>query len=150
MLHITSILLMRIPDVFLERARICKITKWFKWPAEDSSPVFWLNGIAGIGKSTVARTVAEVVDNQKQLGASFFFSRTNGIIEPSSLCSTTALQLSHFNQEIRQEIATVLEKDPDSERKLIRLRLQTLTIGPLLQISNPPLRLLLIIDALDE
>src|SRR5579859_4063060 len=37
--------------------------------------IFWLNGMAGTGKSTIARTVARTCDSRKQLGASFFFSR---------------------------------------------------------------------------
>ena len=124
--------------------------KWFENPIKNVTPIFWLNGIAGIGKSTVARTIAEAIDGQKQLGASFFFSRINGIMDPNSLFSTMALQLSSFNQEIRKEIAGVLEKDPDSGRQLLRLQLQKLIIDPLLKLKDPPPRLLLVIDALDE
>src|SRR5271155_4641747 len=37
--------------------------------------IFWLNGMAGTGKSTIARTVARTFYDQDRLGASFFFSR---------------------------------------------------------------------------
>ena len=36
---------------------------------------FWLNGLAGTGKSTIAQTFAEMVANNGALGASFFCSR---------------------------------------------------------------------------
>ena len=45
--------------------------------AEDPQDrhVFWLNGLAGTGKSTIAQTFAEMVANNGALGASFFCSR---------------------------------------------------------------------------
>ena len=123
---------------------------WFETSEQGPPPIFWLNGIAGIGKSTVARTIAEHVDDLHQLGASFFFSRTTGVVDAGSAFSTMAFQLTRFDLEIRREIGVVLEKNPDSGRELIRLQLRNLIINPLLQLTNPPSRLLLVIDALDE
>lgn len=40
--------------------------------------IFWLNGMAGTGKSTIARTVARTFYDQDRLGPSFFFSRGGG------------------------------------------------------------------------
>ena len=37
--------------------------------------MFWLNGMAGTGKSTVSRTMAKFFKQSKILGASFFFKR---------------------------------------------------------------------------
>jgi gluconate kinase len=50
-----------------------EIKDWAENP--DKSPVFWLNGLAGTGKSTIAQTIAERVFAEGQLGASFFCSR---------------------------------------------------------------------------
>ena len=41
----------------------------------NQSPVFWLNGLAGTGKFTIAQTVSEQTVADGQLGASFFCSR---------------------------------------------------------------------------
>jgi len=41
-------------------------------------PVFWLDGVAGTGKSTIAQTVANHYHQTKQLGASFC-SRDNAV-----------------------------------------------------------------------
>ena len=127
-----------------------EIMRWFQTLERKPSSIFWLNGIAGIGKSTVARTIAAQVDSLHQLGASFFFSRTNGIINPKSLFTTVAIQLTRFSQDIKKEIAGALEKDPDSGERMIHLQLQKLIIDPLLRLRDPPSRLLLVIDALDE
>jgi hypothetical protein len=45
---------------------------------QDERCIFWLNGLAGTGKSTVSRTVARRYNEQKRLGASFFFSKGGG------------------------------------------------------------------------
>ena len=44
----------------------------------DDRCIFWLNGIAGTGKSTVARTIASIFDDKGNLGGSFFFSKGGG------------------------------------------------------------------------
>ena len=41
--------------------------------------VFWLDGFAGTGKSTITQTIASQYDKTKELGASFFCSRDAAI-----------------------------------------------------------------------
>lgn len=50
---------------------------------------FWLNGMAGTGKSTVSRTVAQTFADRGQLGGSFFFKRGERDRENASLLFTT-------------------------------------------------------------
>ena len=52
---------------------LSEIESWTK--DFNKSPVFWLNGLAGTEKSTIAQTVAERVFADGLLGASFFCSR---------------------------------------------------------------------------
>lgn len=50
----------------------------YRWAADPSSPsIFWLQGMAGTGKSTIAQTVSKQLDGET-LGASFFFKRGEG------------------------------------------------------------------------
>ena len=42
---------------------------------DTGKPIYVLDGIAGVGKSTVAKTVAQRAAGINSLGASFFFSR---------------------------------------------------------------------------
>src|SRR6478735_2455317 len=49
------------------------IDSWIDDP--KSKTIFWLNGKAGTGKSTISRTVAWSRSKQGDLGASFFFKR---------------------------------------------------------------------------
>ena len=53
-----------------------QIKEWAK--NGNGEPIFWLNGMAGTGKSTIARTVARSFAEEGQLGASFFFQEERG------------------------------------------------------------------------
>ncbi|THV98696.1 WD40 repeat-like protein [Aureobasidium pullulans] len=43
--------------------------------SHHSKCIFWLNGIAGAGKSTISRSVADLFSKTECLGANFFFKR---------------------------------------------------------------------------
>ena len=53
-----------------------QIREWAQDP--QGKCIFWLNGMAGTGKSTISRTVAQSFAEDSQLGASFFFKRGEG------------------------------------------------------------------------
>jgi hypothetical protein len=44
----------------------------------DKRPIFWLRGLAGTGKSAIARTIAREYYERHRLAASFFFSKDIG------------------------------------------------------------------------
>jgi replicative DNA helicase len=55
---------------------LTQIMKWAKGDGERR--MYWLKGMAGTGKSTIALTIACECYNDRRLGASFFFSRGGG------------------------------------------------------------------------
>jgi hypothetical protein len=58
-------------------------------------PIYWLSGLAGIGKSTIAKTVADRAEGRGMLGASFFFSRGDEPLRnPQLVFPTLAFQLA--------------------------------------------------------
>ena len=52
---------------------LLQLENWLK--DEQDHRVFWLNGLAGTGKSTITQTFAEISFADGDLGASFFCSR---------------------------------------------------------------------------
>ncbi len=58
--------------------------------------MFWLNGLADTGKSTVARTVARRCVDERRLGASFFFTRGGGgdLASARRFATTVAVQMA--------------------------------------------------------
>jgi nucleoside phosphorylase len=83
-----------------------------------SKSIFWLNGMAGTGKSTISWTVAEWLTNQCSfphisLGASFFFRRGEGDRGSASrFFPTIAHQLLSKISGLNPLIAKVINSDP--------------------------------------
>jgi hypothetical protein len=113
--------------------------------------IFWLNGLAGIGKSTVAQTIAEQCDQQGHLGANFFFSRQDDErSNPHRVFSTIAYQLAGSSPSFRTAIALAAEANKDPADTTIAIQLRDFIITPLQNIADPPRRLVVVVDALDE
>ena len=114
----------------------------------DASPVFWLNGLAGTGKSTIAQTIAEHVFADGLLGASFFCSRD---FEDRSdlhfIFPTLAFQLAHKYPEFRVHLVSLLQSNPDVVEESLYSQMERLIVEPL---RSADLSTVIVIDALDE
>ena len=127
-----------------------RIQGWAK--DQSGKPIFWLNGAAGTGKSTIARTVARTFAGQRQLGASFFFKRGEGERGNATRFFTTiATQLAVRVSEIGPGIKKAIDTDPAISEKALKDQFEKLILQPLSEVANlPALVLLIVIDALDE
>ena len=82
----------------LEGTRVVVLDEIFVWLKDASGPrVFWLSGMAGSGKSTIAQSTsirAALLDNH--IVVSIFFSQSGyaGLCNPSSVFQTIAFQFS--------------------------------------------------------
>ncbi|KAK6342234.1 hypothetical protein TWF730_001711 [Orbilia blumenaviensis] len=125
------------------------------WATCDNGPnIFWLRGMAGTGKSTISRTVAESFSKNKILGASFFFSRGDGERSRATKFFTTiasqlASSIAAFEEPLHEAIhqlgpANISQLDFKSQwTKLILKPLSKLD-------SNRSKPIIMVIDALDE
>jgi len=110
--------------------------------------VFWLNGLAGTGKSTIAQTFAEMYFADGKLGASFFCSRD--FEQRSNLRSifpTLAFQLAHRFPQFRRRLLPVLMRDLDVGRETLCSQMEKLIVEPFQAMG---IHTLIVIDALDE
>ena len=116
--------------------------------SKQGQRVFWLNGLAGTGKSTIAQTFAETSFADGKLGASFFCSRD---FEDRSnlqmIIPTLAFQLAYRYPPFREELVQVLRAHRDVGQESLCSQMEKLIVGPLKATSIPTL---IIIDALDE
>ena len=115
---------------------------------EQEQRVFWLNGLAGTGKSTIAQTVAEAAFADGKLGASFFCSRD--FAKRSNLQAifpTLAFQLAYQYPPFRKELLRVLKARPDAGQGSLCSQMEMLLVGPL---KAAKISTLIVIDALDE
>ena len=110
--------------------------------------IFWLNGLAGTGKSTIAQTFAETSFADGKLGASFFCSRDfEDRSNIQNIFPTLAFQLAYRYHQFREELLPVLRANPEIGQASLCSQLEKVIIGPLRAIS---ISTLIIIDALDE
>ena len=119
---------------------------WAKSPQDQN--VFWLNGLAGTGKSTITQSFTEAIANDGLLGASFFCSRD--YIERRELKNifpTLAYQLACHCPHFRTHIIANLKRDPTLAYTSLISQLENLLVKPLSGIDTP---YVIIIDALDE
>lgn len=115
--------------------------------------MFWLNGIAGTGKSTIARTVAHIYNEQRQLGASFFFSRDAGDLSDAGMFFTSiAVQLAKRSPILKHHICQAIAEQSDIADQGLRNQWRQTVFQPLSMLEVDTLRipLVLVIDALDE
>jgi len=123
-----------------------EIERWLT--NEREQRIFWLNGLAGTGKSTIAQTFAETSFADRKLGASFFCSRDfNDRSNLQAIFPTLAFQLAYRYPLFRKELLQVLKANPDVGQESLCSQMETLIVGPLKTTHIPTL---IIIDALDE
>jgi hypothetical protein len=120
----------------------------------DGKSIFWLSGMAGTGKSTIARTIAQLFASRGQLGASFFFKKGEGERGNASRFFTTiATDLVAHEPGMLPGIKKALNRDPAISQKALKDQFEKLILQPLLgikQAASPVLTRVVIIDALDE
>ncbi|KAF8970583.1 hypothetical protein BDZ97DRAFT_1914481 [Flammula alnicola] len=135
------------------KAIVNNIIEWTHRSLEiNESQMFWLNGPAGVGKTAIAQTVCERLQESHRPSGSFFFSRTVAMrSDPKSLFSTIAYQLAiampaTFGKAIEEKI----KGDPSILKKNMTLQLEKLIIEPIQLLdfaTSPPV---IVIDGLDE
>ena len=114
----------------------------------DRTPVYWLNGLAGTGKSTIAKTIAERLFADDQLGASFFCSRDFEDRRNLQLIfPTLAVQLARKYIEFRSILVSLIQSDPDIAYESLFDQMKKLIVEPL---SKSSISTVIVIDALDE
>src|SRR6266480_4442882 len=107
-----------------------QIREWAK--DRQGKCIFWLEGMAGTGKSTISRTVAHTFASQKRLGASFFFTRGGGDLALANKFFTTlARQLANMLPSFKRSICTVISGNPDIAQKHLRDQWKQLVFQPL-------------------
>jgi hypothetical protein len=138
----------------LADTRVDLLARIRQWADGDNKKcIFWLNGMAGTGKSTIAHTIAREYYDKRRLGASFFFSRGGGDLGTASKVFTTiAVQLADMSPDLKRYICETLHENSHISNLGLYDQWEKLVLQPLSRVRESvfPLPLLLVIDALDE
>ncbi|CAE6508502.1 unnamed protein product [Rhizoctonia solani] len=124
-----------------------------RWISSNTdSKIFWLNGMAGTGKTTIANTLCATLDQSLSLGASFFCShqlpecRNVKLIIP-----TLAHQLARYSSPFSAFLVKALDIDPEVHTRALRIQFEHMIVGPLREVARTmPEALVIVMDALDE
>ena len=127
-------------------AVLYEIESWTR--DSDKSPVYWLNGLAGTGKSTIAQTTAERLFADGRLGASFFCSRDfKDRSDLRLIFPTLSFQLAHRYPDFRSVLVPLLQSNPDIGYESLHNQMERLIVAPL---KEKDISTVIVIDALDE
>lgn len=124
------------------------IDDWSRDP--DVARIFWLDGMAGTGKSAIARSVCHMLREAGLLAGSFFCSR--GIREDvGCIIPTISMSLARRNASYRAALVDVLSSNPDIGHYTVELQIEHLLEKPLgaAFLTKRP-TLVFVVDALDE
>jgi len=136
--------------------RVGTLFKFVEWVKNDPKSIFWLAGMAGTGKTSIAITLCRMFEEDPDmlLGGTFFCSRTaneEGRSDVRRIIPTLAAHLADISPIFASQLATELRPNsgsvvykPTSEQfaPLLQRPLDALELG------NRPI--VFIIDALDE
>ena len=128
-----------------------EIDKWCR--TFGDACIYWLSGMAGTGKSTIARTIAHRLAKERILGASFFFSRGQGDVGNAAKFFTTIAALLVENiPSLKPHVCRAIAEDSRILAKGPRYQWEQLILQPLKKLPTDSLdtRFVLVIDALDE
>ncbi|KAH7345592.1 hypothetical protein B0J17DRAFT_713152 [Rhizoctonia solani] len=114
--------------------------------------VYWMTGLSGTGKSTIATTFSHRLDEKKRLAASFFCSRL--FLERrqvNRIIPTIAYQLAHYSMVFRAALSEALERNADIRSTHIASQFDCLLKKPLIAVDESiPRNLVIVLDGLDE
>ncbi|KAI9442024.1 hypothetical protein BJY52DRAFT_1157435 [Lactarius psammicola] len=115
--------------------------------------LFWLSGIAGSGKSTIAQSAAvEATLLADCIVASFFFSQRGHteLCDASFVFPTLAYQLSLADTGFRRHVSGIIKERPDIFERDYISQYKSLIIEPLKAMTCARRRIFIVLDAFDE
>ncbi|THU75889.1 hypothetical protein K435DRAFT_620920, partial [Dendrothele bispora CBS 962.96] len=119
--------------------------------------IYWLSGVAGSGKSTIASTVVRSMKEEKEdeenrslLGAAYFCRRN--VTMPEHVVPAIAYRLAYLFPPLRARIINAVRDCPDITGSPIVTQFSSLLVKPLSSLDSLDFgkSLVVVIDALDE
>jgi hypothetical protein len=122
-----------------------------QWAEDSVGPrIFWLHGLVGTGKSTIAHTVAERCFAKGRLGASFFCSGDRSLKnhdDHNSIFPTLAFQLAQKYSKFRSALVHHLQPNLEIVYESLESQAKKLIVESL---QSAGVATVIVIDALDE
>ena len=135
----------------MEGTRETLLNQIMAWAANESDRrnLYWIHGLPGIGKTSLAHSICEKLHNNQRLAGAFFCQRDDAnTSDLRNIFPTLISRLAEILPPFRSIVADRLRRDPNQTSKSMKdsLFLDFLCNLP----RHPKHALVFIIDALDE
>ena len=124
------------------------------WATDESAQkagtnIFWIYGLPGIGKTSLAHSICARLHDRKHLAGAFFCRRDDPILDkPGNILPTLIHNLTITFPSFRRVVARHLRNDPNVTPESMK---ETLLPDLIRSLPRPPNHtLIFVIDALDE
>jgi len=135
------------------KSRLEEIVDWVANKSEEKelfeSNTYWIHGLPGIGKTSLAHSICARLHDKRQLAGAFFCRRDDpDLSQAKNVLPTLIVQLAEFFPPFRRILANHLHNDPILKPDSMKpsLFLELLDILP----HSPNRSLVFVIDAFDE
>jgi len=131
------------------------LSKFIAWVKDDPLSIFWLAGMAGTGKTSIAVSLCRMLRDGSEIffGGGYFCSRSAGSIARTDvrrILPTLAAILAGHSQRFAEALAAELEKDRNLGHKPVGDQIGPLLSRPLATLTSLSPPAVFLIDALDE
>ena len=135
----------------MEGTREALLNQIMAWAANesDTSNIYWIYGLPGIGKTSLAHSICEKLHNKRRLAGAFFCQRDDAnMSDLRNIFPTLISKLAEVFPPFRSIVADRLRSDPNLTSKSMK---DSLFLDFICNLSRCPKHVLVIvIDALDE
>jgi len=135
----------------MEGTRETLLNQIMAWAANESETgnLYWIHGLPGIGKTSLAHSICEKLHNKRRLVGAFFCQRDDAnMSELRNILPTLISKLAEIFPPFRSIVADHLRNDPNLTSKSMKDSLFLDFICDLPR--HPKQALVFVIDALDE
>jgi len=132
------------------------LSKFVAWVKDDPMRIFWLAGLAGTGKTSIAVTLCDLLQVEREtilLGGAFFCSRTandDARTDARRIIPTLVAVLAERSPKFAAALAVALSADSRAAFKPVEDQINALLRQPMAALASTTHVIVFIIDALDE
>jgi len=136
------------------KSRLKEIVDWVANKSEKKdllqSNTYWIYGLPGIGKTSLAHSICASLYDQRQLAGAFFCQK-DGLNFSETILPTLIYKLARISPPIRKVVANCLRNDPNLTPGSMKDSFFLDLLDKLCNLRNPPNDpLVFVIDAFDE
>ena len=108
---------------------IAQIMTWLS-EKDTAPPIYWLTGLAGLGKTTIAYTICKLLEDASLPFVSFFCSLQLDSKNPKLLVTTLCRDLAELYNSYAAKLLSILEKNTKAADSDLRMQMDELLAKP--------------------